>query len=79
MAESVDATDLKSVDFLNREGSSPSIPNQKEKRAGQCECPGDGMVDMIDSKSIAFSMRGGSNPLQGKNWSMRIPRTLDTR
>ncbi len=26
MAELVDATDLKSVDFINREGSSPSIP-----------------------------------------------------
>ena len=31
VAESVDATDLKSVDFLNREGSSPSIPNKKER------------------------------------------------
>lgn len=28
VAESVDATDLKSVDFLNREGSSPSIPKR---------------------------------------------------
>lgn len=26
MAESVDAADLKSVDCINREGSSPSIP-----------------------------------------------------
>ena len=26
MAELADATDLKSVDFINREGSSPSIP-----------------------------------------------------
>jgi len=25
------------------------------------------MVDMIDSKSIAFLMRGGSNPLQGRD------------
>ena len=27
MAELVDATNLKSVDFYDREGSSPSIPN----------------------------------------------------
>ena len=36
MAELVDATDLKSVDLFNREGSSPSIPKSlhhfQEKR-----------------------------------------------
>ena len=30
MAELVDATDLKFVDFLDREGSSPSFPKQSE-------------------------------------------------
>lgn len=30
MAELVDATDLKFVDFLNREGSSPSFPKKSE-------------------------------------------------
>jgi hypothetical protein len=29
MAELADATDLKSVDFNNREGSSPSIPKRE--------------------------------------------------
>ena len=53
----------KSVDFLNREGSSPSIPKRRRMPVQRSDpqgpfralrSPGGGMVDTIDSKSIAF-------------------------